>query len=93
MIDSEIAEEMGLFELPGEEISISTRMGVVTGKLIRVGLTILADEGTSLSVEGTVFVSPDWGSNFLGYSGFLEHVRFALDPGNGRNDFYFGDSP
>jgi hypothetical protein len=91
MLESEIAEAMGLFDEPGEEIPISTRLGRVSGRLVRTHLTLLADQGRSLLVESTVFVSPDWvGPNFLGYSGLLDRVRIALDPGLGRNYFYFG---
>jgi hypothetical protein len=52
-------------------------------------LTILADDGESLEVQATVFVSRDWpAGTFLGYSGFLERIRFAVDPQ--QNDFHFG---
>jgi hypothetical protein len=52
-------------------------------------LTIVADEGESCEVEATLFVSRDWAyGNFVGYSGLLERIRFAVDPGT--NDFYFG---
>lgn len=35
----------------------------------------------------TLFISPDWpGSNFLGYMGAMDRVRFAIDPQ--RNRFY-----
>ena len=49
----------------------------------------MADEGESCEVDATLFVSRDWVyGNFVGYSGFLERIRFAVDPG--ANDFYFG---
>jgi hypothetical protein len=41
-------------------------------------------------VEATFFVSPEWpGKTFLGYKGFLDRLRIALDPP--VNDFYFGE--
>jgi hypothetical protein len=65
-------------------------LGSKTGRLVRVGFSFVADEGEDLDTEGTFFVSPDWprGLSFLGYSGLLDSVRFALDPQ--LNHFYFG---
>jgi hypothetical protein len=50
----------------------------------------LAEIGESYDTEGTFFISPDWpaGRTFLGYSGLLDSIRFALDPQ--ANHFYFG---
>jgi hypothetical protein len=91
VLDGEIAEALGLLEQAGPTVSLSTRSGAVRGKLIRSSLTIVADEGESCEVEATLFVSRDWAyGNFLGYSGFLERIRFAIDPGT--NDFYFSIS-
>lgn len=54
-------------------------------------MAILADrgEGEDYLSEPTVFVSRQWTlGTFLGSSGLLEFMRFALDPQ--RNHFYFG---
>ncbi len=68
---------------------MSTRMGPVRGRLERTQIELVADEGDGLSIDATVFVSPDWsGDNFIGYSGFLERIRFGVDPSD--NYFYFG---
>ncbi len=89
ILDSQVAEELSLLNGQGEPITISTRLGPFDGRLERARVTIVADEGESLSVEATVWVSPDWpGGSFLGYGGLLERVRFAVDPGD--NSFYFG---
>ena len=79
-IDSGLPEQM------------STRWGVISGFLVRVPFTLPADEGLSFVSMGTFFISEDWpeGQTFLGYSGLLDSIRFALDPQ--RNDFYFGSS-
>jgi hypothetical protein len=70
-------------------LSLSTRLGLIQGALFRVAITIPADEGKSLDVEATAFVSPDWpGPNFIGYQGLLQRIRFAVDPET--NLFYFG---
>ncbi len=59
------------------------------GALYRLPVRIHADEGESLEVEATVFLSPDWpGPNFVGYQGLLQRIRFAVDPET--NLFYFG---
>jgi hypothetical protein len=74
----------------GEPIRLSTRLGTREGPLVKVPLTLVADEGEPLEVEGTFFVPADWpaGEVFLGYSGLLDSLRLALDPGFNR--FYFG---
>jgi len=89
VLDGEIAEALGFLEQAGPTATLSTRSGTVRGKLIRSSLTIVADEGESCEVDATLFVSRDWAhGNFVGYSGFLERLRFAVDPGT--NDFFFG---
>jgi hypothetical protein len=69
---------------------MSTRFGTLVGNLVRVPITFTADEGEPLSITGTFFVSEEWHLpvTFLGYSGLLDSIRFALDPQ--ANDFYFG---
>jgi hypothetical protein len=70
-------------------VALSTRLGVLRGDLYRAQVTLPADEGRSLNVEATAFVTPDWpGPNFLGYQGLLQRIRFAVDPESNR--FYFG---
>jgi hypothetical protein len=89
VLDAEIAEALSLFERPGPAVGISTRSGVFRGKLIRTPLTLLADEGESFELDTTLFASHEWSlGNFIGYAGFLERIRFAVDPST--NDFYFG---
>jgi len=62
----------------------------MNGYLVRLPLTLWADEGEDLQLDGTFFVSDNWpdGMTFLGYSGLLDALRFAVDPQ--ANDFYFG---
>jgi hypothetical protein len=91
IIDHEYAEALGAFSLEGQQTTISTRVGDVSGRLVRLPLAILADrgEGEDYVSAPTVFVSRQWTlGTFLGYSGLLEFMRFALDPQ--RNHFYFG---
>ncbi len=81
-----IADE--LEAIPGL-VKLSSRLGVFEGRLYRGSLTLLAQQGESLDLEVTFFISPLWqGSNFVGYEGALERARFAVDPRS--NLFYFG---
>lgn len=89
ILDSQVAEELSLLNGQGGPTTISTRLGGFSGRLERTRISIVADEGESLNVEATVWVSPDWpGHSFLGYGGLLERIRFAVDPSD--NTFYFG---
>jgi hypothetical protein len=72
-----------------EHAVLSSRFGTLRGSLYRVPIALIAEEGESLDVEATVFLSPDWpGPNFIGYQGLLQRIRFAVDPET--NLFYFG---
>jgi hypothetical protein len=80
---------------PTESFTMSTRIGRIFGSLYRTNISLLAEEnrGYDLTVESSVFVSKEWeGPIVLGYRGFLERIRFALDPGvvPGEQMFYFG---
>lgn len=89
ILQREIAEAVNAFETPGAPVSLETRHGRLEGRLVRIPVTITADEGQALDVEGTFWVSEEWpGGNFLGYVGLLDHIRIALDPA--ENLFYFG---
>ncbi len=97
---SMIGEEMavainGQLGPPIRSLTMSTRLGTIFGELHRVSITLLADpgQGDELTIESTTFVSEEWeGPVVLGYRGFLERMRFALDPGiiPGEQIFYFG---
>jgi hypothetical protein len=89
ILEFEAAKTLGLFEMEGEWTRVSTRLGLLSGRLIRLPMILMADEGRSLDVEATVFVSENWrGGTFLGYSGLLDRLRIALD--SPANLFYFG---
>ena len=89
VLNAEVAEALDLLGGSGEPLKISTRLGEYPGRLERIRVDILADEGASLTVDATVWVSQDWpGGTFVGYRGLLERIRFALDPSD--NSFYFG---
>ena len=90
VLDPETAQSLGLLDSDGPLTSIETRFGRMEGRLVRIPVLFVADEGEALDTEGTFFISPDWppGRTFLGYSGLLDSIRFALDPQ--ANQFYFG---
>ena len=89
MLNAELAQELGLFERDGVDKTISSRVGEIEGKLVRAATTLVADEGESIEFYSTVFVSREWpAGNFIGYSGLLERIRFAIDPDS--NSFVFG---
>ena len=90
VLDPTVARTFGLLEQEGEPILLHTRFGLIEGNLVRLPITFLSDQGDPLDTFGTFFISPDWppGRTFLGYSGLLDSIRFALDPQ--ANHFYFG---
>ncbi len=63
------------------------------GFVVRLNIKLVAREGQDLDVDSTVFV-PEveeyWGDfpSFIGLTGFLERIRFAIDPST--DTFYFG---
>ncbi len=91
VLQRDIAEELGLLDGTGELVRMQTAAGTLHGRLERVPLRLLADQGSSLEIQATFFVSSRWnGGTFLGYSGLLDRLRIALDCP--RNLFYFGES-
>ena len=59
MLNAELAQALGLFEQDGESATISSRAGTIDGKLVRAATTLVADEGESIEIDSTVFVSSD----------------------------------
>ena len=63
------------------------------GFVYRLNIRLVAKYGEDLNVDATVFV-PEveefWGDfpSFIGLAGFLERIRFAIDPNT--DTFYFG---
>ncbi len=89
ILDREIATAIDAFEAAGEVTKVSARSGTYEGKLVKLRVTLLATAGASLDVDATVFVSSDWPwGTFIGYGGFLQSIRFAIDPST--NSIYFG---
>lgn len=89
VLDIDVAKALNLMDFGSHRARLSTRLGTLSGELIEVPIALVADEGSSLQLEATFFVSHEWrGGTFLGYSGLLERLRIALDCP--ANLFYFG---
>ncbi len=90
VLRADLAQELGLLEQEGEPLTLSSRVGTIDGQLVSARIALLADDGESVELDSTVFVSRDWpAGNFIGYSGLLERIKFAIDPGDNR--FFFGE--
>jgi hypothetical protein len=78
-----------------ESIPYRVRGELMRGNLYRVDILFPADDGEDILVDATIFV-PDreweasWGEHpaFIGLTGCLERLRFAVDPE--KDLFYFG---
>ncbi len=70
--------------------SLNIRGEKTEGVLIRLPVTICAEQGVDIIIEGTVFVPQDERDlpNFIGLDGFLSRIKFAINPQS--NIFYFG---
>lgn len=92
VIGGELAEIVNAGPAMSEPIRMSTRLGIITGQLREVPVTFLAEEGADVRIEAMALIAPEWsGPLVLGYRGFLEKARIALDPGVSDGDqwFYF----
>jgi len=70
-----------LFDSPLDKRIISTLLGKFEGHLYRVEVGLTADWGEPLMIEGTFLFCEEWqGPTILGFHGFLERIRFAIDP-------------
>jgi len=87
-----VAREAGVPLDSDRPVLMNTRLGIKRGFLVQAPLIFVADQGEALYLEGSFFICSDWPEDqiFLGYSGLLDSIRFALDPQ--ANDFYFGPS-
>ncbi len=96
VLDPEIAEwvqdSVQALYTPDQRLMI--RGVLYRGRLLRLDLKLPSFQGESLQVEATVFVptlstGETWTlPNFVGLDGFLNRMRFAIDPA--ENNFYFG---
>jgi hypothetical protein len=73
---------------------LRTARGNISGNLYRMSISLEAARGQGISIESKVLVPTlnlyqEWRlPNFIGFEGFLDMIRFAVDPS--RRLFYFG---
>jgi hypothetical protein len=101
IITPDIAQAAGYTaDLGLDRLTVGVRGFKLNGSLARLSITLQASIGQNLTVDTTAFI-PDsdqvWGAfatawgefpTFVGLSGFLERIRFAIDPT--EDTFYFG---
>lgn len=94
VINRELVRDIENQLIQVREDQINTCEGTIAGTLVELGITLLAEEGDDLPVDALALITEDWhGPVVLGYRGFLEKIRIALDPGVTLADgqlFYFG---
>lgn len=85
LVEDQLTDPLG-------EDELRTAYGLVKGELYLLSIKLLAEVGEHLDLDAVVFIAPDWhGPSFLGYSGMLDRIRFAVDPHVNR--FSFGRLP
>ncbi len=90
VLNAELNKVLGLGDA-GPLISLQTAAGHMEGTLERYPIMLAALEGQSLEIDATLFVCSEWQrGNFLGYTGLLQRIRFAIDPVSQL--FYFDSS-
>jgi len=91
VLPGEIATILGLDPTPDPDIEpLQTWFGALSGRMERLLLTLIADEGREVQVDATFFVSSDWHyAMVVGWRGCLERTRFGLDPSAETCCFYF----
>lgn len=90
ILNTDVIDEIGdrLSDSFGQT-ELRTAHGLIRGGLHIHRITLVADMGAPLGIDATVFVSPDWrGPCFIGYTGALDRLNFAIHPRDNR--FYFG---
>jgi hypothetical protein len=96
ILDPELAEAWGLASRDAyrPDTRLNVRGDSYHGRLVTVEIELHADIGQHLAVPAIVFIpelepGQTWNvPNFLGLTGFLERIRFAVDAT--ENAFYFG---
>lgn len=74
---------------PIGRVRLQTAHGPIQGDLYTHRIRWIAEEGEPLDVNSTVLIPPGWQApSILGYVGFLDRLRLAMDPQ--LNRVYFG---
>ena len=96
MIGGQLAKQLKNRPIEKVDVKMETRFGDFIGNIVRMTITLIADKGESLPIEGSILLAEKWHGPpiVLGYDGFLDRLRFAFDPGlsaPGERIFYFGN--
>lgn len=96
VIGGESARRLRNRPVEKQNVTMHTRLGEISGDIVRMTITLIADQGQDLPIESSVLLAEEWDGPeiVLGYEGFLDRLRFALDPGlrpPGKRIFYFGN--
>ncbi len=95
VVNPDRAELLQDYSTEYRDLRIHIRGTAFRGDIWRIPVEMVAHEGQSIRFEASVFIPnlrPDFDSwslpEFIGLQGFLDRIRFAVDPED--NLFYFG---
>lgn len=78
--------------VPLAKIRMNSRLGTFDVELHRAQIGIRADRGPAVVIDATLGLGRAWpGPPVVGYVGFLERLRFAVDPDT--SEFHFAALP
>ena len=91
VLPPQVAIDLGFdLDTPEATIPLSTRFGLLYGRLERVWIRFAAAEGQPTEVQTTCFLSEMWpGPMVIGWKGCLQWMRFGCEPA--EEAFYFGE--
>ena len=88
ILNSQLNKTLG-FTSGSSDIVLHTPTGRMSGSLEKYPIILRAPKGKSLEIEATLYICDNWNKgNYIGYTGLLDKIRFAIDPS--CNFFYFG---
>jgi hypothetical protein len=91
LLPASLAAQLGCeLEPDPDEVPVQTRYGPLRGRLERLLIYLLAEEGETLDLQATFFITADWpGPPVIGWKGCLERISFAFANGRDENRFCF----
>lgn len=97
IFDPEIIRQIGFQEAEwydADQTMLPIRGQYMSGKLLNLPVSLIAEYGASLEINATIFV-PEWNPevswpnpNFVGLDGLLNAMKYAVD--STEKMFYFG---
>jgi len=84
LLDAELGPER-------RALTLDSRRGVVRGALHGLRMELIANQGENLIIDGVCLIAPSWsGPSVVGFRGFLERIRLAVDPSGSEVRAFFG---